>query len=170
MADLETARTISINGFKLDDSGLIDYSALSLFSASMTKQQLDQLIEWKAGSIAVLRHYKFPDVTPEKVRSIHMQRQFTIELRVDFADPDKLGPLTQTLQQAARHAYATAQLISDNPKSTQIVIYSDDFFSGHQEIALLDDVIQHGLDATGETSSGSDGVSSELMAAVQDGT
>jgi hypothetical protein len=58
-----------------------------------------------------------------------MQRQFTIELRVDFADSEKLGPLKQVLQQAARHAYATAQLISDNPKSTQIAIFSDDFFS-----------------------------------------
>lgn len=96
-----------------------------------------------------------------------MQRQFTIEIRVDFADSDKLGPLKQTLIQAARHGYATAQLLSDNPKSTRVAIFSDDFFTGHQEIALLEDVIQQGLDATGETTSGSDSVSSELLAAVQ---
>jgi hypothetical protein len=94
-----------------------------------------------------------------------MQRQFTIELRVDFADPEKLGPLKQVLQQAARHAFATAQLISDNPKSTQIAIFSDDFFSGHEEIKLLDDVIQQGLDQVGEET-GSENISDELRGAV----
>lgn len=94
-----------------------------------------------------------------------MQRQFTIELRVDFADAEKLGPMRQVLQQVARHAFAAAQLISDNPKSTQIAIFSDDFFSGHEEIKLLDDVIQQGLDQVGEDS-GSDGVSDELRGAV----
>lgn len=98
-----------------------------------------------------------------------MQRQFTIELRVDFADSEKLGPLKQVLQQAARHAFATAQLISDNPKSTQVAIFSDDFFSGHEEIKLLEDVIQQGLDMTGEVQA-SDQPSSELLAAVNDGT
>jgi hypothetical protein len=125
---------------------------------------LDRLIEWKLGSITNLKRTR----TETIARGAHMQRQFTIELRVDFADSEKLGPLKQVLQQAARHAYATAQLISDNPKSTQIAIFSDDFFTGHEEIKLLDDVIQQGLDQTGEDSSGgSEGVSSELLAAVQ---
>ena len=95
-----------------------------------------------------------------------MQRQFTIELRVDFADPEKLPALKKVLQQAARHAFATAQLISDNPKSTQIAIFSDDFFSGHEEIKLLEDTIQEGLDATGNES-GSNEISSELMEAAR---
>jgi hypothetical protein len=102
-----------------------------------------------------------------------MQRQFTIELRVDFEDSGKLGPLKKVLQQAARHAYATAQLISDNQKSTAIAIWSDDFFSGHEEIKLLEDDIQSGLDATANAEPAEDqplkmGVSSELMAAVRD--
>lgn len=97
-----------------------------------------------------------------------MQRQFTIELRVDFADQDKLEPLKQTLRQAARHAYATAMLISDNPKATQIAIFSEDFFSAHEEIKMLDDDIQNGLDATSGDSE-STGVSSELTAAVTGG-
>lgn len=129
-------------------------------------EQLNQLIEWKAGSPSSLRKYKMDAI----MRGAHMQRQFTIELRVDFADADKLPAITQTLQQAARHALATARLISDNPKSTQVVIFSDDFYSGNQEISLLEDVIQTGLDATGETSSGSDEISSELMGAVTNGT
>jgi hypothetical protein len=124
---------------------------------------LDQLIEWKMGSIDSLRKTRLNTIA----RGAQMQRQFTIELRVDFVDTEKLGPLKQVLQQAARHAFATAMLISDNPKSTRVAIFSDDFFTGHQEIALLEDVIQQGLDATGETTSGSESISSELMAAVQ---
>jgi len=130
--------------------------------------EMNALIEWKSKSIVVLRHYKFVNVTPDIQRSIHMQRQFTIELRVDFADQEKLVSMKQVLQQAARHAFATAQLISDNPKTTQIAIYSDDFFTGHEEIKLMDDTIQQGLDDTGETTSGSDAISSELMGAVAD--
>ncbi len=94
-----------------------------------------------------------------------MQRQFTIELRVDFADQEKLPSLQQVLQQGARHAFATAQLLSDNPKTTQVAIFSDDFFSGHEEIKLLDDTIQQGLDAIGETS-GDEVLSSELVGAM----
>lgn len=125
------------------------------------RDQLDKLIDWLSGRTAVLKSYKLDTIT----RGAHMQRQFTIELRVDFADSEKLGPMKQVLQQAARHAFATAQLISDNPKSTPIAIFSDDFFSGHEEIKLLDDTIQEGLDALGETS-GSETISSELSAAA----
>lgn len=95
-----------------------------------------------------------------------MQRQFTIELRVDFADPEKLEPIKKVLQQAARHAFATAQLISDNPKLTKIAIFSDDFFTGHEQIALLEDTIQQGLDSIGQES-GSEGISSELANAAR---
>lgn len=125
------------------------------------KDQFDRKIEWCAGRMAVLRHYKLDTIT----RGAHMQRQFTVELRVDFADQDKLPELKQVLQQCARHAFATAQLLSDNPKTTQVAIFSDDFFSGHEEIKLLDDTIQQGLDAIGETS-GSESLSSELVGAM----
>jgi hypothetical protein len=137
-----------------------EYKALETFTGP--RDQLDALIDWRAGSIPVLKHY-MQGLTLRGGEK--MQRQFTIELRVDFADADKLGPMRQVLQQAARHAFATAQLISDNPKSTQIAIFSDDFFSGHEEIKLLDDVIQQGLDQQGEES-GSEEISSELMGAA----
>jgi hypothetical protein len=140
----------------------MDYAEIEIFAGSTP--DLDNLIAWKAGSIAVLKHYRLHTIT----RGAHMQRQFTIELRVDFADAEKLEPLKQTLRQAAKHAYATAMLISDNPKATQIAIYSEDFFTGNEEIRLLDDTIQAGIDATGQVS-GDEGVSSELAAAVGDG-
>ena len=139
----------------------MSYKRLEAFTG--TPDELDWLIDWLAGGINVLKHYK----TSLMTEGAMMQRQFTIELRVDFADADKLGPIKQVLQQAARHAFATAQLISDNPKSTQIAIFSDDFFTGHQEIALLEDVIQNGLDAIGETTSGTDSISSELADAFK---
>ncbi len=140
-------------------SGAMNYDDMSAFAGP--DDQLNKLIDWKAGSIAALKHYRFDTIT----RGAHMQRQFTIELRVDFADPEKLPAIKKVLQQAARHCFATAQLISDNSKSTQIAIYSEDFFSGHEEIKLLDDTIQQGLDATGGTSGG-DAVSDELLSAV----
>lgn len=144
----------------LAHKGGMTYKELEAFTGP--DDHLNKLIEWKAGSIKSLKQYRLHTIT----EGAHMQRQFSIELRVDFADAEKLIPLQQTLQQAARHALATARLISDNPKSTQVAIYSEDFFSGHQQISLLDDVIQQGLDATGEETSGSDTISSELMGAV----
>jgi hypothetical protein len=140
------------------------YGQLSSFVGP--DDQLNRLIAWKSESISVLRIYR---LSTNITKGSTMQRQFTVELRVDFADQEKLPVLKKVLQQAARHAFATAQLISDNPKATQIAIFSDDFFTGHEEIKLLDDVIQQGLDATGEESSGADEVSSELMAAVSNG-
>lgn len=136
----------------------MSYSEIEAFAGP--DDQLGQLIDWKAGGIAVLKYYKLDTIS----RGAHMQRQLTMELRVDFADQEKLPAIQQAFQQAARHVLATARLISDNPKSTQIAIYSEDFFSGHQEIALLDDVIQQGLDATSNDES--QGISSELMGAM----
>jgi len=96
-----------------------------------------------------------------------MQRQFTIELRVDYADAEKNAEIRTTLRQCARRALATANLIADNPKATVIAIWSDDFFSGHEEIALLDDVLgevtTETINEVGETPS------DELLGALKDG-
>lgn len=127
---------------------------------------LDQLIEWKMGSIRnVTRTRRYDEITEE----MKMQRQFTIELRVDFADSEKLGPIKKTLLMAARHCVTTARLIEDNPKSTVIAVYSDDFFSGHQEISLMEDLIQEGIDAAAAGLPVEDTISSELMGALKDG-
>lgn len=125
------------------------------------QEQLGQFIDWQAGAIGVLKHYKLDTIT----RGAHMQREFKIELRVDFADPGKLPEIAKTLKAAARHVLATAKLISDNPKSTDIAVFSDDFFSGREEISLLDDVIQQGLDETDGTPT--DQPSDELLNAFK---
>lgn len=74
--------------------------------------------------------------------------------------------MRQALQHAARHVYAQATLLSDGVKP-QVAVFSDDFFSGHEEIKLLDDVIAQGLDATNMAGT-EETVSSELMAAMKD--
>lgn len=103
-----------------------------------------------------------------------MQRQFTIELRVDYADQEKNTVMRAAVAAAARHVYATAQLLADQTKP-QIAIFSDDFFSGNQQIELLEDVIAKGKDQMQEIGSGEaiaedTGISPELAAAVQDAT
>ncbi len=93
-----------------------------------------------------------------------MQRSFTIELRVDFSDNEKMDHMKKAAQIAARHMLAQAALIKDavNP---QIVVFSDDFFSGHQEIALFDDVLGKGIEMVGSAGADEE-VSAELLAAI----
>lgn len=96
-----------------------------------------------------------------------MQRQFTIELRVDYADNEKNDAIRTTLKQCARRALATANLIADNPRATVCAIWSDDFYSGHEEIALLDDILGEVTEETiNETG---DEPSAELLGALKDG-
>ena len=140
------------------DAYSMSYRRLSTFTGP--QDHLEELIDWISGGIAVLKHYRVSLFTEGAM----MQRQFTIEIRVDFADAEKLPEFKQTLLHCARHAFTTAQLISDNQKSTKIAVFSDDFFSGHQEIALMDDIIQSGLSSIGETTSGLAGGDDEISA------
>ncbi len=152
-------------GYSLETLGVMSFTELTDFTGPT--DMLDKLIKWKAGSYGVLKHYRLDTIT----KGAHMQRQFTIELRVDFADRDKLPELRQTLLHAARHCYSTAQLLSDTPKTTQIAVIANDFFSPPEEIALLEDVIAKGMAQTGMTSEpeGADNISDELAAAVTGG-
>lgn len=92
-----------------------------------------------------------------------MQRQFNIELRVDYADNDKNETMKTALQRAARHIMATAALLADGVKPA-IAIYSDDFFSGHEDIALMEDTISQGIALVGGAE---DEVSPEMAALAQ---
>lgn len=73
-----------------------------------------------------------------------MQRQFTIEIRVDYEDAGKNDVMLKAMQMAAQHVYAQASLLADKVKP-QIVVFSDDFMSETQQIALLDDTIGKGV-------------------------
>lgn len=96
-----------------------------------------------------------------------MQRQFTIELRVDYADNEKNASMQEAVQRAARHVLATAALLADGVKP-QIAAFSDDFFTGHKEISVLEDTIAKGKEQIGADAE--DSVSSELTAALANST
>jgi hypothetical protein len=97
-------------------------------------------------------------------RRSKMQRQFTIEIRVDYADNGKSEVMKKAMQQAARHVYATATLLADGVKP-QVAVFSDDFFTGHEEIALLEDTIAQGVEAIDATNE-EEKISGELLAAA----
>ena len=98
------------------------------------------------------------------------QRQFTLELRVDYADNGKNAEMKQAVLRAGRHLLATAALLADGIKP-EIVAYADDFFEGHTEISVLEDTIGRELAEEQQASEASNGslasaLSSELIAAV----
>jgi hypothetical protein len=118
---------------------------------------LDKLIDWRMGD------NRF--TSKDNQRSIQMQRQFTMELRVDYGpEEDKNEVMRKAWTAAARHVYAKACLLSQGQKP-KIALFSDDFFTGHEEIELLDDVIGKAVEADTTEESG---VSSELMAAAKE--
>lgn len=93
-----------------------------------------------------------------------MQRQFNIELRVDYEDAGKNDEMRKACAAAARHMFAMANLLADGVKP-QVSIYSDDYFQGTQQIELMEDTIASGQE---ETQLEETTVSSELLGAVRD--
>lgn len=130
--------------------------------ASSSQEAMDRLIDWKLQSPGHVRRHgnRVTAITEGHT----MQRQFNIELRVDYEDPGKNDAMRKACADAARHMYAMAQLLADGVQP-QIAIFSDDYFAGKEEIKLLEDVIQTGIDATAMTGQ-QDTVSSELAGAI----
>lgn len=96
-----------------------------------------------------------------------MQRQWTIEARADFQDQEKNDAITEAVRVAAVHINATIALLADGIKP-QVVAFSDDFFAGHDDIALLEDKLGKAI-ADHEDKVGDDApVSSEMMDAMRD--
>ena len=92
-----------------------------------------------------------------------MQRQWTIEARADFADADKNEAISEAVKQAAIKVAATISLLQDGVKA-EVVAYSDDFFHGHEDIALFAQKVTKDDLAAQED----DGVSDELLAAARE--
>lgn len=107
---------------------------------------------------------RYADRTTQ-MKGMTMQRQWTIEARADFADADKNEAITEAVRRAAVHIHATLALLADGQKP-QVVAFSDDFFAGHQDIALLEDTIGKGLKEFAGLQEGE--VSDELMQAARD--
>ena len=93
-----------------------------------------------------------------------MQRQFTIELRVDYADNEKNGVMKTAIAQCARHAYATACLLSDGQEPT-VAVFSEDFFVGKEDIALMLDAVGEAMKDVKQSEAG---VSQELLEAFNE--
>ena len=83
-----------------------------------------------------------------------MQRQWTIKVRGDFADPGKYDIITEAVKRAWRELNATGLLLGDGVKF-EAAAFSDDFYVGHEDYVLVEDA-EH------------EGVSSEMLDAVRD--
>lgn len=122
---------------------------------------LDALIDWKV--------YKVLGIKEDILKGEHTMRyQFTIELRVDYEDKGKNDVMRKAVGQAARHMFSTAALLSDKIPP-DIAIFTDDFFTGAQEIKMMDDVIVTGNNQLTEAGSddSSENVSQELLDALK---
>ena len=119
---------------------------------------LDAIIEWKIGNP---RYKQFNQ--EQEQEQVMPQRQFTIELRVDYADEEKNVIMNMQLARQARHLLATATLLSDGQTPT-IAAFSEDFFIGKAEIDLMLDAIGEGVK---DMKAGEDSVSQELLDAFK---
>jgi hypothetical protein len=73
-----------------------------------------------------------------------MQKQFTLEFRVDFADEGRYETARKAVMLLAKHGLAELQLIAQgdaNGQQPQVASYSDDYFATHDEIDAMEDVI-----------------------------
>lgn len=121
---------------------------------------LDQIILWRMAD----PRYANRD---NKIRSIPMQRQWTIEARADFTDKGKNDAIDQAFKVAAAHINATMALLSDGQKP-QVVCFSDDFFTGHTDIDWLGDPLGKAVKAMAETSGEKPEVSDEMLSAIRE--
>ena len=119
---------------------------------------LDAIIEGKIGNP---RYKQFNQ--EQEQEQVMPQRQFTIELRVDYADEEKNAIMNTQLARQARHLLATATLLSDGQTPT-IAAFSEDFFIGKAEIDLMLDAIGEGVK---DMKPGEDSVSQELLDAFK---
>ena len=120
---------------------------------------LDQMIIWRMNDPRYQQHEHLKGTK-------QMQRQWTIEARADFADPDKNAAITEAVRQHAVALNATLVLIKDNGISPQVVCYSDDFFTGHEDINLMENKLGAAMAESG--SAEPMGVSEDMMQAMRD--
>lgn len=120
---------------------------------------LDELVEWR------MNDPRYTDRTTQ-VKGLPMQRQWTIEARADFADPEKNEAITKAIREAAVHVHAIMALLSDG-QAPQVVCFSDDFMEGNEEIKLHEDKLGQAIAQHGDKMTGG-GVSDELLQAARD--
>jgi hypothetical protein len=103
-----------------------------------------------------------------------MQKQFTIEVRCDFADAGRFEAARQLGLECVKHFLAGVQLLAEGDVLKQkpnSAFYADDFFTGHEEIDAMEDIIAKAEKQFGHLTkhkSGADGVSEDLAEALRD--
>jgi len=65
-----------------------------------------------------------------------MNRKWVIEVVADMRDKGKIDTITKLVCRQAAHLQAAVYLIADEQKP-QVAAYSDDFFAGRSELALM---------------------------------
>jgi len=148
---------------------------LSHKATKVELSQLDALIDWKLDD-----YVKRRNTAKAKQENGIMQDQITIELRVDFADKDKIPELTKIACSMARTLVANVQLLGPTCKP-ECVVFTDNFMSAPQQVDIYADLIGKGKDelsaieakdavfsgAATATVTGEDQVSDELLAALR---
>jgi len=85
-----------------------------------------------------------------------MQRQWTIEVRCDYADQGKNDPVQAAVIEKARELHAMMALLCDGVKP-RVAVFSEDFFFGRKDFEVFDK-------AASSDTTGLDGVSDEMLA------
>ena len=119
---------------------------------------LDKVIEWRLGDLRYI---------DTNTKDTSMQRQWTIEARADFADTGKNDAIDQAFKVAAAHINATMALLNDGQKP-QVVCFSDDFFSGHQDIDWLGNPLGKAIAAHSGALGDTPKVSDEMLQTLRD--
>ena len=139
-------------------------------NTSMTLEDVDALLEWKVHGYIAARN-----AVDEGMK---MQDQITIELRVDFADKEKIPELIKIACAAARHMLANVQLLGPACQP-ECVVFTDNFMSPPVKISNYSDLVGTGRKelealagsgvsgAVTDPVTGEEGVSSELLAAMK---
>lgn len=96
---------------------------------------MDNLIEWKL--------FKWKAAKEARAKGEKMQDQITIELRVDFADANKLPELQKIACSMARTLVANVQLLGPVCKP-ECVVFTDNFMSPPEKIDIYADLIGKG--------------------------
>lgn len=131
--------------------------------------RMDKMIAWRMGDPRYRDKVQSRRFQERAAREQTMQRQWNIEARADFEDPEKNAVITEAVRRAAVNVNATIALLLQADgygQKPQVVCYSDDFFIGHQEIALLDDTLGKALETHDATEQ--EAISPELIAAAKE--
>jgi hypothetical protein len=134
----------------------------------MNKKDLDTIISWRLDKYLARK---------KRVLEGHMQDQITIELRVDFADKDKIPELIKIACAAARHMVACVQVLQPVHRP-ECVVFTDNFMSAPEKIDIYADLIaagqeemkrlaDSGVTGHGNIASDADAPSSELLEAIK---